>query len=119
MSSPTPRPVPASRGKRLLRRYPVLAPVPEDERPAVVRASLRHPAVLLLVLGGGLLLLPLYFDWAFRLLGVESESNLMLQMAKLGGAVLAPCILAVPLLSRFVIPIVIRREMKKRGYGNE
>ena len=114
-----PTPSLPSRGKRLLRRYPMLAPVPENERPAVVRAAIRHPVVLILVLGGGLLLLPLYFDWIFRLLGVENETNLMLQLAKLGGAVLAPCILAVPLLSRFVIPAFIRREMKKRGYGDK
>lgn len=113
------RPAAPSRGRRLLRRYPALAPVPEDERPAVVRAAIRHPAVLILVLGIGLLLLPLYFDWVFRLLRVEQEANLMLWIAEVGGAVLVPCIVAVPVLSRFVIPVFIRREMKKRGYGGK
>lgn len=106
----------ASRGKRLAKRYPVLASVPEDERPAIVRAALRHPLVLVLVLGVGLLLLPLYFDWIFTLLGVEAEQDLLLKIAKLGGAVLLPCVLAVPLLGRFVIPVFIKKEMRKRGY---
>lgn len=105
-----------TRGKRLARRYPILASVPEDERPAIVRAALRHPLVLALVLGCGLLLLPLYFEWIFTLIGVEAEQDLLLKLAKLGGAILLPCVLAVPLLGRFVIPVFIRKEMKKRGY---
>lgn len=120
MSKPSsPRPGMPSRGKRLLRRYPVLAPVPEDERPAIVRAVIRHPALLIPVFGAGLLLLPLYFDWAFRLLQVEQETNPLLQIAKIGGVVIAPCAVAVPLLTRCIIPTFIRREMKKRGYGGE
>ena len=104
------------RGKRLLRRYPILAPVPEEERPAMVRAALRHPAVLVLVIGGGLLLLPPYFDWAFALLRIEGEPDFFMKIAKLAATVLAPLCIAVPLLSRGLIPVFIRREMQKRGY---
>jgi len=105
------------RGRRLLKRYPVLASVPEDERPAIVRAALKSPVVLLLVVGGGLLLLPLYFNFAFAFLHIGEEPNLIFTLAKLGAVVLLPLCIAVPLLSRFLLPVFIRREMKKRGYS--
>ena len=108
-----------SRGKRLARRYPLLANVPEDERPAVVRAALRHPLVLLLVFGVGLLALPVYLREIFALLGMETEQALLLKLAKLAGAILLPIVVAVPVLSRFVLPRFIRREMRKRGYAED
>jgi len=104
------------RGKRLLRRYPILAPVPEMERPAIVSASLRNPVVLLLVIGGGLLLLPLYFNAAFAFLHIGEEPDFIFTIAKLGAAVLLPLCIVVPLLSRLLLPFFIRREMEKRGY---
>ena len=106
----------ASRGKRLARRYPLLNSVPEEERPAIVRAALRHPLVLLLVLGGGLLGLPLYLGHMFTLLGLEQEPEFLIKLAKFAGIILLPIMVAVPLLSRFVLPRFIRREMRKRGY---
>ncbi|MCL1939739.1 MAG: hypothetical protein FWG04_03660 [Desulfovibrionaceae bacterium] len=109
--------VKSSRGQRLLRRYPILAPASENERSSIVGASLRNPLVLLLVLGGGLLLLPPYFHFAFAFLRVEQEPDTIFKMAKLGAAVLLPLCIAVPLLSRFVLPFFIRREMEKRGYS--
>ena len=107
----------ASRGKRLARRYPILNSVPEDARPAVVRAALKHPLVILLVVGGGLLGLPLYLNAMFGLLGVEREPALLLKLVKFAGVILLPVVVAVPVLSRFVLPPIIRREMRKRGYG--
>ena len=106
----------ASRGKRLARRYPLLNGVPEEERPAIVRAALRHPLVLLLVVGGGLLGLPLYLGQMFVLLGVEQEPVFLVKLAKFAVIVLLPIMVAVPVLSRFVLPRFIRREMRKRGY---
>ena len=106
----------ASRGKRLARRYPLLNSVQEEERPAIVRAALRHPLVLLLVLGGGLLGLPLYLGHMFNLLGLEQEPEFLIKLAKFAGIILLPIMVAVPLLSRFVLPRFIRREMRKRGY---
>lgn len=108
-----------TRGKRLVRRYPVLESVPEDDRPAIVRASLRNPLVLVLVFGVGLLGLPVYFDFAFAFLRVDQETDMLLKMAKFAGAVLLPICIAVPLLSRFVIPQFIKREMRKRGYTTD
>lgn len=105
-----------SRGKRLARRYPVLLAVPEDERPALVRSALRHPLVLLLVVGGGMLLLPFYMQEMFALLRVEQETVFLLKLAKLGGIVLLPVVVAVPLLSHFVLPRILVKEMRKRGY---
>lgn len=106
-----------SRGKRLLRRYPILKDVPEDERPALVRAALRHPLLLLPVVLVGVLLLPLYFNEIFLLLRIEQENNLLLKLTKYACSVLLPVIIAVPLLSRFVVPAFIRREMGKRGFA--
>lgn len=106
----------SSRGKRLAGRYPVLSAVPEADRPAVVRAALRHPLLLLGIVGVGIGLLPLYFEFAFTLLRVEQEPNIMLKMTKMAGAVLLPVITAVPLLTRFVMPRFIVREMRKRGF---
>lgn len=105
-----------SRGKRLERRYPILKDVPEDERPAVVRAALRHPLLLFPFLVAALLLLPLYFNEMFSLFGVERESDMLLKMTKYAVIVLIPIIIAVPLLSRLVVPSFIRKEMIKRGY---
>lgn len=107
----------ATKGERLARRYPVLASVPENERPALVRAALRHPLLLLPVLAAGLLLLPLYFEFAFSLLGVSGAPESVFDMGKIGCVVLVPVIIAVPLLSRFVVPCFLAREMKKRGYA--
>lgn len=107
-----------SRGKRLVKRYPVLASVPEEERPVIVRTALRHPLMLLLVVGTGLLLLPMYFDWIFAQLGVEHETQLLLQIVKFAVAVLLPIIIVVPLLSRFIVPHFIVKQMKKRGYDS-
>jgi len=107
---------PSSRGKRLLRRYPMLASAPEHERPAIVRAALRNPVVLLLVVGGGFLLLPLYFHVAFAFLRLGEELNALMTLVKLAAAALLPLCIAVPLLSRFLLPFFIRREMEQRGY---
>lgn len=109
----------SSRGRRLARRYPLLNSVPEDERPAIVRAALRHPLVLLLVVGGGLLLLPPYLDKMFFLLGVEQEEMLFLKLIKFAAVLLAPVVVAVPLLTRLVLPRFIRQEMRKRGYEDQ
>jgi hypothetical protein len=107
----------SSRGQRLLKRYPILVPVPESERPAIVKAALCNPVVLLLVVGGGLLLLPPYFNYAFALLGIEQERDAVFTIAKLGAVVLLSLCIAVPLFSRFLLPFFIRREMEKRGYS--
>lgn len=109
--------VSSERGKRLLRRYPILASAPEHERPGIVGAALRHPLLLLLVVGGGLLLLPLYFDCAFALLGVEAEHDAIMKTFKIGAMTLAPVCVAVPLLTSFVMPFFLRRVMEKRGYA--
>lgn len=107
------------RGKRLARRYPLLNDAPEEERPAIVRAALLHPLVLLLVIGGGLLGLPPYLEYMFVLMDVEQEPVLLIKLAKLAGIVLLPIMIAVPLLSRFVLPRFIRREMRRRGHYKE
>ena len=107
-----------SRGKRLARRYPLLSSVPEEERPAIVRAALRRPLVLLLLIGGGLLALPPYLSQMFTLLNVEQEPVFLLKLSKFAAVILLPIILAVPVLSRFVLPCFIRREMRKRGYDD-
>lgn len=107
----------SERGKRLLRRYPLLAQAPDGERAAIVRAALRHPVVLFVVVGGGLLLLPLYFDVAFSVLRIETEGETFMKLFKIGAAVLAPLCVLAPLLSRFLMPLFIRREMAKRGYA--
>lgn len=106
-----------TRGERLARRYPVLRKVPENERPVIVRAALRHPLMLLLVVGGGMLLLPLYFRKMLGLIAMDGQHNLLLQFAFYAGIVLLPVLVAVPLLTRFVLPRILRKEMIKRGYS--
>ncbi|MDR0338978.1 MAG: hypothetical protein LBH65_01735 [Desulfovibrio sp.] len=106
----------SSRGRRLARRYPVLAPVPEDERPAVVRKALRHPLLLLPTLAVALVALPPYFDFALRFLNVTAQPESIFDLGKIGCAILVPVIIAAPLLSRLVLPSFILREMKNRGY---
>ena len=105
-----------SRGARLARRYPQLKDVPEAERPAIVRAALMNPIVLLAFIAVGLLVLPHYLFMAFAVLGVEQEPNLLFKLAKLAGIALVPIMLAVPLLTKYVMPRFIRKEMIKRGY---
>lgn len=109
----------ASRGARLGRRYPILAQVPEDKRPEIVRAALRRPLLLLPVLLAALLLLPLYFDFAFARLGIGGAPQSIFDLGKIGCAMLLPVVIAVPLLSRFALPHFIAGEMKKRGYKLE
>ena len=104
------------RGKRLLKRYPLLEPVPEEERPAVVRAALRHPLLVGPFIFMALLVLPLYFNEMFALFKVKEETEAVLMMAKYAVIVLIPIIIAVPLLSRLVVPGFIKKEMAKRGY---
>lgn len=106
-----------SRATRLARRYPVLASVPPEERARMVRLALRHPLILLLVVGLGLLALPPYLRFMFDLLGVESDPNLLLMLAKIALTILIPIAVAVPLLTRFVMPRFILKAMASRGYS--
>ncbi len=106
-----------TRGKRLLRRYPLLANAPEEERPAIVRAALRNPLLLIPFLALGLLFLPLYFDRMFLLLNMDQDMNLSLRIAKFGGMALLPILILVPALTRYVMPYFLRKEMAKRGYS--
>ena len=105
-----------TRGKRLLKRYPLLEPVPEEERSAVVRAALRHPLLIVPFILVALLVLPLYFNEMFALFKVKEETEAMLMMAKYAVIVLIPIVIAVPLLSRLIVPGFIKKEMTKRGY---
>ncbi len=106
-----------SRAARLARRYPVLASVPPEERARMVRTALRHPLILLLVVGLGLLGLPPYLRFMFDLLGVESEPNLLFMLAKTALTILIPIAVAVPLLTRFVMPRFLLKAMASQGYG--
>lgn len=106
----------STRGKRLLKRYPILKDVPEGERPAVVRAALRHPLLIIPFILVALLVLPLYFNEMFALFKVHEETEALLMMAKYAVIVLIPIALAVPLLSRLVVPGFVKKEMAKRGY---
>ena len=107
------------RGKRLLKRYPLLESVPEEERPVVVRAALRHPLLIVPFVLVAFLVLPLYFNEMFALFKVKEEPEAMLMMAKYAVIVLIPIIIAVPLLSRLVVPGFIKKEMVKRGYAED
>lgn len=118
MSAKSPR-ARSTRAMRLLKRYPMLETVPESERPAVVRAALLNPVLLVALVGVCFLLLPPYFKFAHELLDILHETNPLLLASKTGGTVLAPCLVIVPLLTRFVVPVFIRRQMKKRGYGTQ
>ena len=106
-----------TRGTRLLKRYPILKDVPDGERPAVVRAALRHPLLIIPFILVALLVLPLYFNEMFALFKVEEESEAMLMMAKYAVIVLIPIAITVPLLSRLIVPGFIKKEMAKRGYA--
>lgn len=108
-----------SRAKRLARRYPLLRDIPEDERAGIVREALKSPLVLVPLLGGGLLLLPLYLQYMFALLGVETEQNLLLMLAKVLGTALVPILVIVPLFTRFIMPRCIRKVLQRRGYKVE
>lgn len=109
----------SARGQRLLKRYPILKDVPEGERPLVVRTALRHPLLLIPFILVALLVLPIYFKEMFELLGVHEEPEAMLMMAKYAVVVLIPIAVAVPLLSRFVVPHFIRKTMVKLGYAEK
>lgn len=106
----------SARGKRLLNRYPILKHAPEDERPAIVRAALRHPLFIIPFVVVALLVLPLYFNEMFALFKVHEETEAMLLMAKYAGIVLLPIVVAVPVLSRLATPHFIKKELAKRGY---
>lgn len=108
-----------SKGKRLLRRYPILAPVPEEERAKVVRAALRNPLVMVIIGCLGFFILPPYFKFALQFLRVEEDPVLLMQLAKVGAAVILPIAVAVPLLSHYVMPYFLRTELKKQGYLKE
>lgn len=105
------------RAERLARRYPLLRSVPPEERAGIVRGALKSPLVLIPLLGGGLLLLPMYLQYMFTLLGVDREPNLLLFLAKILGSALVPLLVAVPVFSRLIMPRCIRKAMRKRGYG--
>ncbi len=105
------------RQERLARRYPLLRDVPPQERSALVRAAILHPLVLGAAGLFAFLLLPPYVDRMFYLLDLQSEASPLLFLAKVGGVVLLPLCLLVPLLTKVLMPYRLRSVMRKRGFG--
>jgi hypothetical protein len=108
-----------TRGVKLARRYPVLKEVPDDERPTIVRKALRHPKLIIPLVLVALLALPPYFGVMFETFGVHNAEVNMFWMAKVAAIMLVPICLFVAVLSRFVVPWFIKKEMAKRGYGTK
>jgi hypothetical protein len=105
-----------ARARRLARQYPDLALAPEDDRAAIVRRALFHPAALGILLVCAVLVLPPYLRFAFDVLGVESESTMPFLIGKIVLASLLPAMLITFALRRWVMPVIIRGILKKRGY---
>ena len=106
----------SSQADRLLKRYPDLVRVPQAERKAVVRAALRRPSVVIVFLLLAVVGMPAYLQWLLPWLD-SFEMNLSLGLickAMLG--VVLPVWGITFLVSKGLMPSLVRGEIRKRGY---
>ncbi|MDR2076778.1 MAG: hypothetical protein LBP61_07625 [Desulfovibrio sp.] len=107
---------PSPQAESLARRYPLLRSVPPEQRSRVLRAAILNPLILGIILSFTLLAMPPYMDITFRLLDVNREANFALKAGKIILLTLPPMSLALFLLTRFLLPLSLRRVMRKRGF---
>jgi hypothetical protein len=81
-----------------------------------MRAAILHPLILGPILLFSLILIPPYLNLLAPVLNVEQEANLALKLGKYLLLILPPTVLAIFLLTRFLMPLVLRKVMLKRGF---
>jgi hypothetical protein len=106
----------SSRAEDLARRYPLLRLVPAERRSGVLRAAIFNPLIIGLILCFSLIAMPPYLTIVSRLLNVDSEPNFVFKLSKVILLTLPPMGLALFLLSRWIMPLSLRRAMRKRGF---
>jgi hypothetical protein len=107
---------PSPRAEALARRYPLLRGVPAEQRSGVLRAAILSPHILGIVLAFGLIAMPPYMTIVSRFLNVEQEPHFLLKLGKVFLLTLPPMSLVLFLLTRFLMPLALRRTMRKRGF---
>ncbi len=108
---------PFSKAERLLKRYPALAPVPATERAKVVRAALLHPVCLALFALLLLWALPTYLTYLLPLVDSWNPPLALGIIAKAVLGIILPVWIISFAVSRLVMPPLLHRIMRKRGYG--
>ncbi len=106
----------SSQADRLLKRYPDLAGVPAGERKAIVRAAMLRPQVVIVFLLLGALGLPAYLQ---QMLPWLDSFELTLSLHVIAGGMLCvvlPVWIISFIVSKGLMPPLVRREMRKRGY---
>jgi hypothetical protein len=107
---------PSPRAEALARRYPLLRGVPPEQRSGVLYAAILSPYILGIVLAFGLIAMPPYMAIVSRFLNVEQEPRFLLKLGKIFLLTLPPMSIFLFLLTRFLMPLSLRRAMRKRGF---
>lgn len=107
------------KGKRLLARYPILAAVPAEKRPFLVRKAMRHPAVLLLLLILAFVVLPWTLDFLISVMGLTSATQDRVFLLKFWALLIIPSAFVFVLFKFFVLPWSLKLVMTKEGYLHE
>ena len=94
----------------------MLKSVPEKERRAVLRAAIMYPAAIVPVFCFGLLFFPPYVEFMLNFFGALDELDMFVFLAKMGGIILLPVCIFVPLLKKTIMPYCICKIMQKRGF---
>jgi hypothetical protein len=105
-----------SRAESLARRYPLLRGVPPERRSGVLRAAILNPLILGLILSFSLIAMPPYLTIVSRFLNLDHEPLFVLKLGKILLVTLPPMGLALFLLTRFLMPLSLRRAMRKGGF---
>jgi hypothetical protein len=82
----------------------------------VLRAAILNPLILGLILSFSLIAMPPYLTIASRFLDLDGEPRFILKLGKILLLTLPPLCLALFLLTRFVMPLSLRRAMRKGGF---
>lgn len=106
----------SKRNARLVRSYPILEKVPENERLKLYRKAVMHPVVLLIVVGLGIFVLPYVLEYLIVMLDVPAEASDAVSLIKIVGLLAIPFCFVFFLLKKVLLPLTLRLVIQKAGY---
>lgn len=108
----------SKRNARLLASYPDLAMAPEDKRHQIYRKAVMHPMVLGIVFFLGIFVLPYFLEFLIITLDIPAEASDTESLVKILVLMAIPFCLIFFLLKKILLPVAVRRVLKKQGYFN-
>ena len=106
----------SKRTARLLASFPDLAHVPEDKRRALYRKAVLHPLVLVTVFFLGFFVLPYLLEFLIVFMEIPLETSDTMGFMKIAALLAIPFCTIFFLLKKILLPVALRRVLKKEGY---